>query len=59
MKHTITIWVKGKTRPLCKVECSHQHCQQFREQMKDTSVDVIELGNLIISKEQIKYASID
>lgn len=59
MTHIVTIYVKGKMRPLCTIECSKQLTTLFREQMKDENVTVIELGNLIILKEQIKYASIN
>lgn len=58
MTYVIKIYIKKRIRCLAEVECSKQIADNFDEQLKDDAITMLELGELLLPKDSIKYVLI-
>ena len=58
MTYVIKIFIKKRIRCLAEVECGKETMLEFDNQLKDDAITMLELGELRLPKESIKYVLI-
>ena len=56
---TLKLWLSRSKKPVVVIQCSKAFVEQFKKDLKDESIEFVDLDGFIFAKKDFSYATID